>query len=637
VSPHREHRPGTQEPAEDGGHQPAFSLANLRERRIVQFLVAYAAGGWAVLGVVDQLVDRGILPGAVYRVALALLLCGLPGALILSWFHGARGAQKAPTIEKWLLGIVAVLSLGAAFAVARSDVSPAASEAAGPVELKPNEDPRRVAVLYFDTQGGGDDAEFLATGLTESLIDELSTVKALKVVSRNGSELYRHQRPPMDSIGRALGVGTIVDGKVAVAGDRVRVNVSMIDASDGSQFQSTSFDRKRADLFDLQDTLSLQVADFLRRKIGQEMGQIELRRTTHSVEAWELLQQASVAGERATEAVRRGDVPGASRELVQADSILARAEQADPSWVEPITRRGWLAYRQSRLGGFDRSQYGEWISIGLARADSALALAPDDPSALELKGTLLYWKYLLNLYDDEDQAQSAFSQAEALLRKADTPSARASLSHLLLNEGETAQAKIAAQSSYDADPFLENANLTVWRLTRASWDLGDSRETARWCNEGLRRFPDDYRFHQCQLMLYALPDVPSDIPAAWEDERRFVELSPPQIRTISEKQGLQYMAMALVRADLPDSARAVAVRGRASPSIDPLRDIALLESIPRCWLGDWDEAVRLMGLYLAANPSTVAAYKESVAKGQVYWYHEGLQNQPRFRALLGLN
>jgi len=432
-------------------------------------------------------------------------------------------------------------------------------------------------------------------------------------------------------------VGTIVDGKVAVSGDRVRVNVSMIDASDGSQFQSTSFDRTRADLFDLQDTLSLQVADFLRRKIGQEMGQIELRRTTHSVEAWELLQQASLAGERATEAVRRGDLQGASDELTQADSILARGEQADPSWVEPITQRGWLAYRQSRLGGFDRSQYDEWIGVGLTRADSALAMAPEDPSALELKGTLLYWKYLLNLYDDDTQAQSAFSQAEALLRKADTPSARASLSHLLLNEGETAQAKIAAQSSYDADPFLENANLTVWRLTRASWDLGDSRETRRWCDEGLRRFPNDYRFHQCQLMVYALPNVPSDIPAAWEDERRFVELSPAQVRTISEKQGLQYMAMALVRAGLPDSARAVAVRGRASPAIDPLRDIALLESIPRCWLGDWDEAVRLMGLYLAANPSTVAAYKNSVAEGQMYWYHDGLQNQPRFRALLGLN
>jgi tetratricopeptide (TPR) repeat protein len=317
--------------------------------------------------------------------------------------------------------------------------------------------------------------------------------------------------------------------------------------------------------------------------------------------------------------------------------MLAGAEAADPSWVEAVTRRGWLAYRQSRLGGFDRAQYDEWIRVGLGHADRALLLAPGEASALELRGTLLYWRYLLNLIPDPDQANDAFREAERLLRAAGTPSAKSSLSHLLSRKGDVQLAYAAARDSYDADPFLENANLTLWRMTRTQWDLGDDRQTRRWCDEGLRRFPDDFRFRQCQLMLYALPGVPSDIPAAWEQMRTFVEMSPPQVREINAKQGLQYVAMALVRAGLPDSARAVMVRGRASPEIDPVRDIALLESMPRSWLGDWEEVVRLMGLYLSANPSAVDGYRTAIASNELYWYHSRLQDRPEFRALLGLN
>ena len=94
-------------------------------------------------------------------------------------------------------------------------------------------------------------------------------------------------------------------------------------------------------------------------------------------------------------------------------------------------------------------------------------------------------------------------------------------------------------------------------------------------------------------MLFALPGTGPDIPAAWAWLDEFIELSPPQSRAQHEHQGLQYVAMALARAGLPDSARAVARRGRADADVDPVRDLALLESISRSWLGDFDEAVDL--------------------------------------------
>jgi TolB-like protein/tetratricopeptide (TPR) repeat protein len=616
------------------------NLNDLRERRIVQFLVTYAAAGWIVLQLVDQVVDRSVLPEVVYRVVLTLVVCGLPGVLIASWYHGAKGAQSAPAAEKWLLGVVALFAVCASVVVAPANLTH--TDGAAAQDLLPFEDPSRVAVLYFDAQGGGEDAEFLASGLTESLIDELSSVEALHVISSSGSAAYRHSDAGPDSIGRALGVGTLVNGRVAVAGDRVRVTVSTVAARDGSQLESTRLERPRAQLFDLQDTLSLQVTEFLRRAIGREVGQVLLRSGTGVVEAWELVQKADAAGRHAGEAQAHGDMDGASAALLRADSLLALAEEEDPRWVEPVVRRGWIAYRQSRLGGFDRSVYDRWIGTGLQHADRALAVDPDDADVLELKGTLLYWRYLLNLAGGPDEANELFHEAENLFRASveannRQASALTSLSHLLMNKGQVAQAKIAAQRSYEADPFLENVNLTLWRLAVSSWDLGDEVEARRWCDEALRRFPEEFRFHQCQLRLFALPAVEPDVPAAWAHHTRFVELSPHNLQDLHEKQGLQYMAMALVRAGLPDSARAVALRGRAQPYVDPVRDVTMLEAVVRSWLGDADEAVRLMGVYLAANPSQVEAYRESLMAGNVHWYQQELAELPEFRFLVGLN
>ncbi|NNM32712.1 MAG: hypothetical protein HKO53_06580 [Gemmatimonadetes bacterium] len=610
----------------------------LRERRVAQFLVTYAAAGWLVLQLVDQVVDREVLPEVVYRVALTLVLCGFPGALIVSWFHGAKGAQRAPALEKWMLAGVGLFAVAASGWVARANLGSGAATLGA--SLDPHQDPSRVAVLYFDAQGGGEDAAFLASGLTESLIDELSAVEALHVISRNGSQAYRDTALPPDSVGRVLGVGTLVSGRVAVADERVRVAVSTVSVDDGSQTDAARIDLPRADLFDLQDSLTAQVSDFLRQAIGSEVNVQRRRRGTASVEAWEQFQRAAATQRDAVEAAGHGDVDVAHQEYRRADTLLAQSEATDGTWIAPVVERGWIAYRQSRLGGFDRAGYAHWIEEGLGHADRALALAPADADALELKGTLIYWRYLLNLAGTREEADAAFHSAEELFRASinanpEQASALTSLSHLLLNKGEIAQAKLMAERSYAADPFLDNVHLTLWRLARSSWDLADAVESRRWCDAGLARFPEDYRFRQCQLMLYALPDVSPDPDALWRRYEEFVERAPHQTAQLNEHQGLQYVAMGLVRAGLPDSARAVAIRGRAPPDVDPIRDVALLEAITRGWLGDMKEAVGQMGVYLAANPSLVEAYQASVESGDIHWYLRELAEDPGFRDLVG--
>lgn len=612
---------------------------DLRERRVFRFLVAYCAAGWAALEVVDQLTGNSVLPGYVYRGTLSLVLCGLPGALIVSWYHGAKGRQEVSRTERGLLAMVAIFALLTTGFVVRSDIA-ATAAATQPPGLAEFADPSRVAVLYFEPRGG-DDAEFLASGLTEALIDELTAVEGLFVVSRNGSELFRNVAAPPDSVGRTLRAGSIVSGTVQQAGDRVRVTVALANAATGDQYASKPFERPRSEIFTLQDELADTISVFLRREIGSELGVARLRAATNSVEAWETVQRGQQAASGAAQLVRSNDLEGASRALTSADSIFAQAEAKDPNWIEPVIQRGWMAYRQSRLGGMDRSHFAEWIRTGLGHADRALVMDPSNGDALELRATLVYWKYLLNLGEGPSETQNLFSEAETGLRAAIAAggvraSAHNSLSHLLLAKGEVPEAKLQGTRAYEADPFLENANLTIWRIFTAAWNLQDDIEAKRYCEEGQNRFPNDYRFKQCQLWLFSLSNQTLDLDRAWQLVDEFADLSPPQVSEVNRKRGQVFVAMAMARGPqaLHDSARSVLVRARATPEIDPTREVALFESIARTWLGDIDEAIRQLSVYFAANPGTDEGYRNGVQNGELPWYHQPLIAEPRLLSLI---
>jgi tetratricopeptide (TPR) repeat protein len=446
-----------------------------------------------------------------------------------------------------------------------------------------------------------------------------------------------------------LGAGTIVTGTVAQAGDVIRVGVRMENAK-GEQFASDEITASRNDIFALQDSLAETVALWLRTEIGTELGQVRLRASTSVVAAWERVQQGQQTAAGANVLLASNDLDGAARQLAKADSLFADAEALDPGWPEPASRRGWLAYRQSRLGGMDRDHYVEWIDRGVSHAERALAISPGYADALELRGTLLYWNSLLNLGGSPEESDRLKRMAEedfndAIGQDPTRASALTTLSHLLLSRGEVAIAKLKALDAYKADPFLENANLTLWRIFTASFSLQDGFEARNYCAEGVRRFPDDFRFAQCQLMLMGIPGEEVDIPRAWSLVDVFAEKSPPQNREVNRYRGYMYVGTALARKavtseattrqQLTDSARSVLIRGRASTDVDPLRETALLESIGRNALGDGEEAVRQLSIYLAANPGEMAGYRSGAAAGDVPWYHKALLQEPRFRALVG--
>jgi serine/threonine-protein kinase len=541
--------------------------------------------------------------------------------------------------EKWGTGVrlwsisaavLAVLLVGG-FAAWRLAFSPGASAAEDP-----SADRNRIAVLYFENRSGADSLGYLADGVTEALIRELSEVKPLQVISRNGVLPFRDAAAPPDSIGRALKVGTLVEGTIAQSGDRLRLSVSLIDAASGEEIGSKTLERPRAEIFELQDDLTREVAVFLRQRLGEAVQVREARIGTSSVEAWETLQRAEQQIREAETLNDAGDAEAAARKLASADTVLTRAATTDPRWSTPVTQRGWLAYRQSRLAGsFDKAYYNRWTEAGLSLAERALQLGPEDPDAYELRGTLRYWRWLLNLSPGADEAARLLTGAEEDLRRSvelhpTQATAWNSLSHLLMAKAQIAEAKVAALRAYEADPYLRDANKTIWRLFQSSLDLEDAVEAAHWCAEGKRRFASDPRFAECQLWLYALKDQKPDVPRAWQVLGEYVRLSPAQQRDFLQLRGQMLVTFALARAGLSDSARSVAVRSRATPAQDPDRELAYFEALLRAMLGDFDEAFRLLSTYVAVNPQVRAGLAEDDT-----WWVRDLRKDPRYRELMG--
>jgi TolB-like protein len=501
-------------------------------------------------------------------------------------------------------------------------------------------DPRHIAVLYFDDRSPDKSLGYLTDGLTEALIHELSAVSALQVVSRNGVALYRHLNVGTDSIRRALKVGTIVDGTLAPAGDSLRLTVSMVDATSGAELETAALTVPRAHAMTLEDSLPAQVAFLLRRHLGQEIERHATRAETGNEHAWELMQQGKEVALLIDTALAAGDTARAARTLGRADSMFAGAAAADRKWTAPIVERGWLAWSERHIAGFDKGPADRWTRAGLGFAEDALRLRADDPEALHLRGTMRYARWFLNLDPAPLTPDKLLLAAEGDLRAGSVDAnpnranALALLSQLLAARSQVVDAKLTAMQAYEVDPYQSQAEDVLTRLFLTSLDLEDVAESNKWCREGFRRFPNSPQFTECQILVYALKGQKPDVPTLWRLLDQNVAQYSPGDREYRRRRGELFVAMALANAGMKDSARAVALRARAGAGadIDPTRDLIYTEILFRSMAGDRDEAIRLLKLYLVTNPQG----KANIAADSTWWLRE-LRADPEFRQIVGLS
>jgi serine/threonine-protein kinase len=495
-------------------------------------------------------------------------------------------------------------------------------------------DPRSVAVLYFEDLSPNGELRYLADGLTEGLIRALSQVRALDVVSRNGVAPYRSGDIPRDSIARVLEVGSLIDGSVEQVGDRVRVTTRLVDGNSGADFGRSTFELPASELLIVRDSVAEAVSSLFRKELGEEIRLRQQRVNTASVEAWSLVQRGERIRKDAEALIESDSVEAAFLFFDRAESILAAAEAADPKWVTPVALRGQIAYRRSRLAENDQ-QAVQWIDTGLGHAARALDLDPNYPEALELRGTLQYWHWLLGIIADPDESDDLLAMAKADLEAATKidpalASAYSTLSHLYNQTDDVVSALLAARTAYEEDAYLSVANEVLWRLFLGHYDLEQLTQARRWCTEGSERFPDEFRFFECQLWIMANGIVQPNVEEAWRLWERVTELVPEPLRDFQTSRAQMVVGGILARAGLHDSARSVLVRARANTEIDPTLELTWIEAYMRVILGDSDEAIARLKLFLAANPGLE---DDSGDPGDVYWWWRDLRDHPRFREI----
>ena len=145
-----------------------------------------------------------------------------------------------------------------------------------------------IAVLPFANMSPDRDNEYFSDGLSEEIITTLSQIEGLQVTARTSAFAFRGVGQDIRSIGERLNVGTILEGSVRRAGNRVRVTAQLINVADGFHLWSERYDRELTDVFDIQEGIARAIAEKLRIRLTQTPSQPLVRRYTDDIEAYDL-------------------------------------------------------------------------------------------------------------------------------------------------------------------------------------------------------------------------------------------------------------------------------------------------------------------------------------------------------------
>ncbi|MCJ7630510.1 MAG: hypothetical protein MUO50_19215, partial [Longimicrobiales bacterium] len=267
---------------------PSF-LQRLKERKLVQWAVAYLAGAWVLFEVTDAVGSRWNLPDALFQSLFVVLAVGFFVALVLAWYHGEKGRQRVSGPE--LLMVAALLVVAG---VALSLLPPSNEAPLPPADSfaeRPGipDDRPSLAALPFANLSSDEEDVYLAAGIHEEVIAQLSKIGGLRVVSRTSVMGYREPEQNIRQIAADLGVGAVLEGSVQKVLDRVRVTVQLIDAVTDEHLWAGSFDREITleNLLDIQAEVARQIAGALQTELTIEERALVGARYTENLAAYQ--------------------------------------------------------------------------------------------------------------------------------------------------------------------------------------------------------------------------------------------------------------------------------------------------------------------------------------------------------------
>ncbi len=326
-------------------------LGEIKRRRVLQVAAIYAVTAWLLVQIVATVEAPLRLPEWVDTLIIVLLAVGFPIALILAWAFeltpegikrddDERRPTSAGAVSHRRLDIIIIGILAAAVVFLLFNTYVLDNGRGDSAAIKPVAGTMSIAVLPLEIFNNDPDKEYLADGMTASLITELSKIEALRVISRTSIQKYKDSAMSLPDIARELNVGAVIEGSVLSVGDTVRVSASLIPAEQDSAVWSQTYDR------DIGDVLAL-----------------------HSEIAHAIARQVQITLTAADEA-----------RLVPASPIDAEVQEA-------ILRGRFLFYQSNGTKGLDLLQKATVLAPDYARGWVALArsyasLATDDPAFL---------------------------------------------------------------------------------------------------------------------------------------------------------------------------------------------------------------------------------------------------------------
>ncbi|PYI91330.1 MAG: hypothetical protein DME97_13640 [Verrucomicrobia bacterium] len=301
----------------------------IKRRKVYRVAVAYAVGAGGAIQLASAVFPAWDLPSWALRLVIIVLLIGFPISLILAWAlevtpEGIRATPSAPAAPRRRRNIVALVGVGVIV-----------SAAAG-FFLLPRASARKmdksIAVLPFENRSDDKENAYFADGIQDDILTNLSKIGDLKVISRTSVAPYRDKKINVREIGKALGVSAILEGSVQKSGNRVHVNVQLINALYDEHIWSEGYDRDLTDVFAIQTDLAQKIAQELHAKLSPTEKEQMTRKPTENGEAYLAFVEAHNLN------MDLEDFP----KLKQAEQLYERALQLDPNFALACARLSQL-------------------------------------------------------------------------------------------------------------------------------------------------------------------------------------------------------------------------------------------------------------------------------------------------------
>ena len=458
------------------GVSPREFFVELKRRHVYRIAIAYGVVAWLLIQIATQVLPFFEIPHWAVRLVVLLLIIGFPVALALAWVFDLtpKGIKRTDGVSpneytlRWsarklvaVIMIVAMLAAGLlAFQLVRKrSASPLQVTAASALAEK------SIAVLPLLNENGNPSDEYFSDGLSEELIAALAQVKGLKVIGRSSSFRFKDQKEDSKVIGERLGVSTLLEGTVRKQGDRVRIVAELVNAADGSELWSRTFDRQLKDIFAVQAEIADAVATSLELTFLNASDTRGRNGPTKDVEAHNAYLQGHFYFQRRSLEDYLKAVSFFDRAIhLDSEYALAYAERSEAwTWIgdlksEKRKERWSKAARDSERAVAIEPQLAEahaalgWVRFfaewrfdeGLHELRRAQQLAPWNPTANDLLARVVVY---LGKFEEAEKLATQAVERDPLAYQA-----RASLARLLFVQGKLNEADASARKAAELLP-----------------------------------------------------------------------------------------------------------------------------------------------------------------------------------------